>query len=252
LEGKVVDDNDQRRIHKDAEAFVACLSDGPLKSSAFNAVLWEIRRQGGRNLRYMKCLENQVSLLLAALLATLALASLTFHWPLIASAIIALLIDVGILFLLLIVGWHSDCRRNFWSLMPHRFPALIVTALALAGLLLAFANMYIESKGVCPSGHCGPRLNLTGHASTSIDPNHTAKASFMADVDVTTTPTDVQPLSIGDAVYFSTVTMTTVGYGDFTPSTPLSRGLVVSQLLSGLGLLALLFPLVISRFADFE
>jgi voltage-gated potassium channel Kch len=54
-----------------------------------------------------------------------------------------------------------------------------------------------------------------------------------------------------DALYFSLVTLTTVGYGDFAPITPFARGLVMFQIASGFLVLVAAFPLLISRVSDF-
>jgi len=41
-----------------------------------------------------------------------------------------------------------------------------------------------------------------------------------------------------DAFYFSVTTLTTVGYGDLTPKTPIGKLFTVGYILSGLGLIA--------------
>jgi len=50
-----------------------------------------------------------------------------------------------------------------------------------------------------------------------------------------------QALSIADSVYFSVVTAATVGFGDISPRTWLSRGVVVSQVLLSVFYVVLLF-----------
>lgn len=54
-----------------------------------------------------------------------------------------------------------------------------------------------------------------------------------------------------DATYFSLVTMTTLGYGEFHPISESAKSLVVFQLSSGLLLLFGVFPLLISRISGF-
>src|SRR5215204_4013201 len=44
--------------------------------------------------------------------------------------------------------------------------------------------------------------------------------------------------SVIDAFYFSVTTLTTVGYGDLTPKTPIGKLFTVGYILSGLGLIA--------------
>ncbi len=68
-----------------------------------------------------------------------------------------------------------------------------------------------------------------------------------------TTGTDVEYLSDPwDSVYFSTVTITTLGYGDWVPSETGGRCIVIGELLSGAMLLLFLFPLLASRLALFD
>ncbi len=52
-----------------------------------------------------------------------------------------------------------------------------------------------------------------------------------------------------DALYFSFVTMTTVGYGDFVPATTLGRCLVVAQLAAAILFVIFLLPALISVFS---
>ena len=40
-------------------------------------------------------------------------------------------------------------------------------------------------------------------------------------------------LGMGDAIYFSFVTLATLGYGDLTPATPVMRGLAVFEAIIG-------------------
>ncbi|WP_276273243.1 NAD-binding protein [Haloarcula litorea] len=62
------------------------------------------------------------------------------------------------------------------------------------------------------------------------------------------------PLTWGDAVYFVIVTIATVGYGDFTPTTPRARWFALSIILFGTGAFtvavgALIGPVIESRMA---
>ncbi|TAN52393.1 MAG: potassium channel protein [Methylococcaceae bacterium] len=53
-----------------------------------------------------------------------------------------------------------------------------------------------------------------------------------------------------DAVYWSFVTLFTVGYGDITPQTPEGRGITFLLVVSGVGLVAFLTSLLITAFAE--
>jgi voltage-gated potassium channel len=64
---------------------------------------------------------------------------------------------------------------------------------------------------------------------------------------------DVQPESfgsIGESLWWSVVTMTTVGYGDVTPVTPLGRFLAAIVMLLGVGIVAFPAGILAARFAE--
>lgn len=53
-------------------------------------------------------------------------------------------------------------------------------------------------------------------------------------------------LGMGDAIYFSFVTLATLGYGDFTPATPVMRGLAVFEAIIGQLYLAIMVARLVS------
>jgi voltage-gated potassium channel Kch len=53
-------------------------------------------------------------------------------------------------------------------------------------------------------------------------------------------------LSLGDLFYFSVVTLTTVGYGDIAPKSPLAKSLVGAEMIASVGLLVIAFPSVLA------
>ena len=53
-------------------------------------------------------------------------------------------------------------------------------------------------------------------------------------------------LRMGDAIYFSFVTLATLGYGDFTPATPVMRGLSVFEAIIGQLYLAIMVARLVS------
>jgi Ion channel len=55
-----------------------------------------------------------------------------------------------------------------------------------------------------------------------------------------------------EAVYFSIVTMATVGYGDFLPVTAWAEAIIIVQIASSLLLLAGIVSFVIARISDFD
>jgi Ion channel len=171
----------------------------------------------------LKC--NWVPTLFAYILASLGCQSLWGRWPPFGSGGIALCIDVFAVILLVIVGLHADRMLFLDNALPHRLPALLITVFLLVGLVHAFGNMYLASGGIRPGG-----------------------TQCIATPDASKAPTFK---TSADAVYFSAVTLTTLGYGDFRAETSTARLLVVWQLASGLLLLILVVPLVVSRFAAF-
>ena len=107
--------------------------------------------------------------------------------------------------------------------MPKRIPerqVAIVSVLALFFVLvLSFAKLYIGN------GHVA-RTKADSTLEKLIEP--------------------------WDAAYFSLVTITTLGYGDYTPQTTDARKLVMGELLSGGLLLFFAFPVLGSRLAQFD
>jgi voltage-gated potassium channel Kch len=145
--------------------------------------------------------------------------------PLWASVIVAGLIDAGIVCLLWIVGVHADGLHDKMELHAAPSSSASYQRTRVLRLVTSFANM-TSSAAVCA----------------------------LLEADVSLTAGLQKPHIVTEkveALYFSMVTMTTLGYGDVSPATRDARILVICQLASGLGLLILLFPLVMSRFADF-
>lgn len=88
----------------------------------------------------------------------------------------------------------------------------LIAMSSLATLVLAFANLYLAVGGVQTSGE------------------------------------HPQPLTHAiDSIYFSAVTIATVGYGDFVPATRAARSLVVAEIAAGLLMLAEIVPYLVSK-----
>jgi hypothetical protein len=221
---------DYEKHLSDAETAVSAIADPALRGIAFRAILAHKlsgdiapASNDAHPFGYFSHPSNSIPVLAALALATAACLSLWLSWPGWISAGLTIFMDVIILGLLLVVTLHSDKRTNKSAELPHRLPALFIGALLFVGLIHSFANMYVRSQGICPGGR------LCAH----FDP---------------TEPTFEKP---GDALYFSCVTMTTVGYGDFAAGTPLARYLVIWQLANTVFLMVVFLPLVLSRIADF-
>ena len=153
-------------------------------------------------------------------LAVLALGIVALFVPrhYVLPAIVVALCDGYIASMLWIAACASQARYQgrrdeLRERLPYLTTALVaLPALALA-LMTAFAALYIETEGV--------RSTTRLLASRS------------------------------DALYFSAVTIATLGYGDFAPQTGPAKFIVVVELASGILLLVGALPLLISRMASF-
>ena len=107
----------------------------------------------------------------------------------------------------------------------------------LVAVVVAFAGMYRAQT-------CGV-VHTVAETQASLDSLRPQSPTCIAGERV-------EPLrSRMDAVYFSAVTITTVGYGDFVPGRPEARALVLWELATGTLLLAGGYSLLISKLADF-
>ena len=60
------------------------------------------------------------------------------------------------------------------------------------------------------------------------------------------------PFPYFDLLYFSLVTITTVGYGDIRPAIWVSKAFIITEILFGLGFVLLLFTMLISTYIDIQ
>ncbi len=138
------------------------------------------------------------------------------RWLAILLSFVAIaLADAYALAVIIIAARRSDgkwsCTEN---ILPTRTVGLFVVFSLLLVIIIGFAGMYLNTCSVGAKIGCC----LT---------------------------------SVLDVLYFSAVTITTLGYGDYSPITTEGKWLVVAELGSGLLLLFCIFPLLISRLSKF-
>ena len=165
--------------------------------------------------------------------AVLTTFGLLWGWPSVVSGWVVALVNVYLAAVLLEAALLSSCATkpaNGHVLigLPKRTWSLLQVVFLVMSVMFAFANMYVKSGEVV-------------HQTTDLV--STQRPSAQPNPEVLT--------SRSDAIYFSMVTLTTLGFGDYVPAGCGARRLVVWQLATGFLLLLGAFPLLISRIAGF-
>lgn len=205
-----------------AEAAVVQINDERQKKLAYRAILNDLLMESFAQ-RYMKDPANRFGVLISVGLAIFGSLSLWCKWPTAVSICLAAGINLVILILIVLVGLRADGVKNTERALPHRLPALLMGFFLFVGLLHCFGNIYNKSEGICPGG-----AECQGADKSK--------------------PGIQKP---ADALYFSCVTMTTLGYGDFSAGGKNARWWVIWQLFDAVLLVVLFLPLVMSRIAAF-
>jgi voltage-gated potassium channel Kch len=186
---------------------------------------------------------TKIHIFLSGFLAATSISALYFLWNGLVSGVVIILVNAYLIAMLLEAAFRSAAERKVENhallAKPARFfsfPARTWTWLLIIFIVSAsisgFANMYIYSADIV---YIGPVLEITNLGVES---------------KITIPPASILETRI-EALYFSLVTMITLGYGDFLPVSTAARMLVMWQLATG-GLLVIgVFPLIISRDADF-
>lgn len=167
-------------------------------------------------------------------LAAINLATLVFYclspW---ASSVVAfvsvVLVDIYILRILLECAERSGkmTARKQRIYLPSRVMALPLIFFLTSVIVLAFAQMYLWSNEIKHTTPCG------ADTPPFCDLSH----------DVCGMESKI------NAAYFSLVTLTTVGYGDYAPDSKKTRLLVMWEISSGILVLLFSLPLVVGRIA---
>lgn len=151
----------------------------------------------------------------AFLLAAVGIWIAVFQSSVVMAVCLIVLGDVYAFLLLLEAALRSIRGKRTTIELPHRLVALLLLPCLLVALISSFARLYTAVGEVCDSHGAILTSSL-------------------------------------DATYFSAVTMTTVGYGDFVPSGSRAKTIVLCELGSGVVLLLAALPLVVSRLALFS
>lgn len=186
---------------------------------------------------------TKIHLLFGGTLVVTSVLSLMFKWHSSLSGIVVILTNGYLLAILIESASRAGEERKIKDgiLLPKpayffSFPAKswlgVLILFIVITTVFAFANMYIASEEVIYVGPSIDALAITKDLGISIPP-----PSILVDKI--------------EALYFSLVTMITLGYGDFVPATTYTRLLVMWQLATG-GLLVIgVFPLIVARVSDF-
>jgi hypothetical protein len=166
--------------------------------------------------------------LFSGLLAVAAVyAAVTGVLPELSLCIVGLC-DIYILAMLGIVSLKPATPR--WvRIMPHSSAGVfLVAGMVLVAFIFGYANLYVASRGVVQQSF----EIVEGQRGPTVEPGRW---------EVVREPKE--------AVYFSIVTMSTLGYGDCLPATETAKRLVAWEIASGFLMVFVVFPLMVSRLA---
>jgi hypothetical protein len=178
--------------------------------------------------------------------AALAACAWSFGWNSRLSALAVILCNLYLVSILIEASFRAQQERKVLDGVlqpkPDRFMSfpgqtwsLVQVQFVLIVAILGFANMYTQSGDI----------RYQGPAARVEQPD--AKVPGAAQPNVRFPPS-VDRL---DALYFSAVTFTTLGYGDFAPASSRARLLVLWELATGMLTLLGVFPLIVGRISDF-
>jgi len=191
---------------------------------------------------------TKVHILLSGSLAAGSVIALVFGLTGLLSGGILILTNLYLILMLIEAASKAETKHKTQAQIPSpkpayffSFPTKIWTGTLIFLISIAticgFANMYIDSAEIV---YVGPQIDRVVTNNSNVEP--ITKISIPAP-SILKTKTE--------AIYFSLVTMITLGYGDYLPASTATRLLVIWQLFTG-ALLALgIFPLIVSRVANF-
>jgi hypothetical protein len=141
---------------------------------------------------------------------------------------------------------RAEQERKFLDGVPQpkpprfmEFPSLAWTLVQVQFLLVVavfgFANMYIKNGDIRYQG-ASTIVRQADHKADGSSPPRAGSPPLVDRID---------------ALYYSAVTLSTVGYGDFIATSSAARLLVIWQLGTGMLMLLGVFPLIVGRISDF-
>ncbi|MFV2059842.1 MAG: ion channel [Gammaproteobacteria bacterium] len=186
---------------------------------------------------------TRIHFLLSGLLALVSFLSLVFGWSGLLSGLVVILVNLYLLAILFEAAHRAAAKNTmadsvslvksvYYFPFPTKSWTVILIIFMVIATLCGFANMYLYSAEIV---YVGPSIEMA-----------TANTGF----SVTIPPPSILVSKI-EAVYFSLVTMITLGYGDFIPASTDARLLVIWQLTTGGLFVIAIFPLITARLANF-
>jgi hypothetical protein len=146
---------------------------------------------------------------------------------------------LAVLFLLMLASWLV-LRVGSFAAAPVLAPALLgVSGLLMAGLVLVsvMRGGRVDGERIC-AALCVYLLGGVAFGGVFAAIEAFASGSF----------SHVEDDGIGSAVYFSFITLTSVGYGDIAPATPAARALAILEAVFGQLYLAVLIARLVSLY----
>jgi hypothetical protein len=126
--------------------------------------------------------------------------------------------------------------------LPDRIFALLIMVCLLVGTVTSFGTLYLKSGAV---------LHTIEDKSDSYCIKKKSECRTEYECCKNTDSREYLSNAL-DAIYFSAVTITTLGYGDYAPAGSTARCYVVWELVSGLLILLLIFPIVVNRISELD
>ena len=127
--------------------------------------------------------------------------------------------------------------------LPTRFWAPFQLLFLSFAFIPGFANLYIHTGAVLHS--------VTDKRSGDSRQLSTKNVTHESRQDKPSTDEPEYLTDKLDAFYFSFVTITSLGFGDYAPASPQARLVVIWELFTTVQLILFAFPLIISRLGDF-